>query len=64
MRVFNNALKVVSLSNVVPFIFRMVAPLIVVLHVGNIYAGFSLFKFLIIFLFESFVEISKPKVGC
>ena len=62
MYLFNNALKLFSLSMLVSFIFRMVAPLIVVLYLGNLHDGVPLVILSIIILLVSFVDISKPKV--
>ena len=45
------------------FIFRIVDPLIVVLHRGNLYDVITLAMLSMTILFESFVEISKPNVG-
>ena len=64
MNLFNNVLKLVSSSMLVSFVFVMVAPLIVVLHLGNLHVGVPLVILSMIILFESFVDVSKPKFGC
>ena len=64
MHLFNNFLMLVSLSMLVPLFFRVVAPLMVALYLCILHAGLFLATLSIIILFESFVDISNPKVGC
>ena len=63
MYLVNKFLKLISLSMFVRFIFRMVAPLIVMQHQVNLHAGAPLVMLSMTILFESFVETSKPNMG-